>query len=96
MPPNGLEEANGSGDNVNRISVDLEAKQYVLAIDVGTTNIRAHVYDKKAKIVGQATQQVELVYPSQGRVEIEPEHLWTAFLNVCRTAIKGSFICTYD
>ena len=34
--------------------------QYILAIDVGSTTIRGHVYNEKAELVGQSVQRVSL------------------------------------
>lgn len=32
--------------------------KYVLSLDIGTTNIRAHVYNKDARVIGSAQDQV--------------------------------------
>jgi len=35
-----------------------ESKNYVLALDVGTSNIRAHIYDNEAIVRGTGTSKV--------------------------------------
>lgn len=37
-------------------------------------------------------QQVQELKPSPGRIEYDPEQLWSAFLEVCFGAAKGSYI----
>lgn len=61
---------------------------YVAALDVGTTTVRCHIFDQAANTVGVFSQQVSLLYPDVGRVEIDPEQLWEAIVNVIKGAIK--------
>lgn len=65
-------------------------ESYVMSIDVGTTIIKCHIYNKKAECVGEAVEENRLNYPNQGMVEIDPEELWTAFLKVCHNAIQST------
>ena len=46
--------------DVDQIRTHKELK-YVLALDVGTTTIRAHVYDQATTIRGSGSRQVRLV-----------------------------------
>uniref|UniRef100_A0A3B1K3D1 Glycerol kinase 5 n=1 Tax=Astyanax mexicanus TaxID=7994 RepID=A0A3B1K3D1_ASTMX len=62
----------------------------VLSVDVGTTSIRCHVYDKVAKIRGSCTKKVSLLYPEPGRVEMDPEELWQGFVSVVKGAVQDS------
>lgn len=62
----------------------------VLSVDVGTTSIRCHVYDKVAKIRGSCTKKVSLLYPEPGRVEMDPEELWQSFVSVVKGAVQDS------
>uniref|UniRef100_A0A3B1J0F3 Glycerol kinase 5 n=1 Tax=Astyanax mexicanus TaxID=7994 RepID=A0A3B1J0F3_ASTMX len=61
----------------------------VLSVDVGTTSIRCHVYDKVAKIRGSCTKKVSLLYPEPGRVEMDPEELWQGFVSVVKGAVQS-------
>lgn len=63
--------------------------KYVLAIDVGTTTVRAHVYDRSTTIISAASERIELLYPKKGHVEINPDNLWQATLNVVQNALKS-------
>jgi putative glycerol kinase 5 len=71
---------------------DFAQHKFILAVDVGTTVIKAHVYNDEAKVIGEAFQSVQLLYPGRGRVEIVPDLLWTAFTHVIREAVKSSGI----
>ena len=71
-------------------------QKFILAVDVGTTVIKCHVYDEKASVRGEASKRVQLVYPERGRVEIPPDVLWEAFLFVVREAVKNAGIKATD
>lgn len=38
--------------------MDSNENSYVLSLDIGTTNIRAYIYDKDANVIGQSQDQV--------------------------------------
>ncbi|XP_006637880.1 glycerol kinase 5 [Lepisosteus oculatus] len=65
-------------------------EMYVLSVDVGTTTIRGHVYDKKAHIQGSCRKKVSLLYPNPGWVEMEPEELWEQFVAVVQGAVDNA------
>ena len=47
--------------------------KYILAIDQGTTGSRAVVYDKSAKVIASAYQELRQYFPKPGWVEHNPE-----------------------
>jgi glycerol kinase len=51
------------------------ARDYLLAIDQGTTSTRAVVYDRRLKPVGQGQIEVPPTYPNPGWVEHDPKAL---------------------
>uniref|UniRef100_A0A8C2DZX3 Glycerol kinase 5 n=1 Tax=Cyprinus carpio TaxID=7962 RepID=A0A8C2DZX3_CYPCA len=63
---------------------------FILSVDVGTTSIRCHVYDKSASIRGSCSAKVSLLYPQPGWVEIDPEDLWKGFVTVVKGAVQDS------
>ncbi|XP_059358132.1 putative glycerol kinase 5 [Carassius carassius] len=63
---------------------------FILSVDVGTTSIRCHVYDKSARIRGSCSTKVSLLYPQPGWVEIDPEDLWKGFVTVVKGAVQDS------
>ncbi|XP_048361507.1 putative glycerol kinase 5 [Sphaerodactylus townsendi] len=66
--------------------------KYVLGVDVGSTVVRCHVYDKTAAIKGSSTKQVEVLHPQPGWVELDPEGLWTQFVDVVKEAVQAAGI----
>ena len=47
----------------------------LIAIDQGTTSTRAVAFDKDLNIIHSEQKEYPLIYPKDGWVEIEPEHL---------------------
>ncbi|XP_059200001.1 putative glycerol kinase 5 [Centropristis striata] len=65
-------------------------ESFILSVDVGTTSIRCHVYDKEAKIRGACTTKVVPLYPETGHVEIDPDALWKGFISVVKGAVEDA------
>ncbi|KAK1162580.1 putative glycerol kinase 5 isoform X1 [Acipenser oxyrinchus oxyrinchus] len=63
---------------------------YILSVDVGTTSIRGHVYDKEANIKGSSSEKISLLYPNPGWVELDPEALWLQFVTVAKAAVQAA------
>ncbi len=51
-------------------------KQYVVALDQGTTSSRAIVFDRDANVVSQAQREFAQYYPQAGWVEHDPMEIW--------------------
>ena len=74
-------------------------KQYILAIDQGTTSSRAILFDRAGKIVGTAQREFSQIFPQPGWVEHNPREIMTSVyttitellnnLQVKATAIAG-------
>ncbi|KAM9790640.1 glycerol kinase 5 [Syngnathus typhle] len=64
--------------------------RFILSVDVGTTSIRCHVYDKKAQIRGSCSTEVVPLYPEEGHVELDPDELWKGFVFVVKGAVKDA------
>lgn len=78
---------------------------YLVAIDVGTTNVRCLIINSSGITVGKAYQkvksyyfenaflnayfQVQIYQPQPGWMEINPDELFTSVLEVMHTAIEG-------
>ncbi|XP_057594233.1 putative glycerol kinase 5 isoform X2 [Hippopotamus amphibius kiboko] len=65
---------------------------FVLGLDVGSSVIRCHVYDRAARICGSSVQKVESLYPQAGWVEIDPDVLWLQFVAVIKESVKAARI----
>ena len=60
---------------------------YIGAIDQGTTSTRFIVFDGSGRIVSQAQEEHEQIYPQPGWVEHDPEEIWRRTVNVVAEAI---------
>ncbi|XP_038574321.1 putative glycerol kinase 5 isoform X1 [Micropterus salmoides] len=65
-------------------------ESFILSVDVGTTTIRCHVYDKVAKVRGSCSTKVVSLYPDIGHVEMDPEALWKGFITVVKGAVQDA------
>ncbi|XP_073915178.1 glycerol kinase 5 isoform X2 [Castor canadensis] len=65
-------------------------ERFVLGLDVGSSVIRCHVYDRTMRVRGSSEQKVESLYPQPGWVEIDPDALWTQFVAVVKGAVKAA------
>ena len=51
-------------------------KDYVLALDQGTTSSRAILFNRAGEIVSLAQKEFRQIYPQAGWVEHDPEDIW--------------------
>ena len=63
-------------------------KNFILAIDQGTTSTRAIVYDKNLRPRAQAQKEFKQFYPASGWVEHDTEEIWKSVLATIKTALK--------
>ncbi|OSQ37472.1 glycerol kinase GlpK [Thalassospira mesophila] len=63
-------------------------KQYILAIDQGTTSSRAIIFNRDGKSVAVAQREFPQHFPNSGWVEHDPEDLWDTVVETCREAIS--------
>ncbi|VTJ90434.1 Hypothetical predicted protein, partial [Marmota monax] len=71
-------------------TLEASRARFVLGLDVGSSMIRCHVYDRTARVCGSSAQKVKNLYPRVGWVEIDPDILWTQFVAVIKDAIKAA------
>uniref|UniRef100_A0A8B9IJL3 Glycerol kinase 5 n=1 Tax=Anser cygnoides TaxID=8845 RepID=A0A8B9IJL3_ANSCY len=64
--------------------------RYVLGVDVGSTAVKCHVYDRVAAVRGSSCRKVESLYPRPGWVELDPEVLWSQFIGVIKEAVQAA------
>jgi glycerol kinase len=67
-------------------------QKYILALDQGTTNSRAIIFDQAANIVSSAQDHVKSYYPRPGEVEQDPEELWITQIRVAQQALEKATI----
>lgn len=81
---------------ITKGSIDHGSPAYVLALDIGTTNLRAHIYDRSAKIIAGGSQPMELLYPKPGLVELDENVLWDKVQAVIKEAISAGGLTASD
>ena len=57
-------------------------KQYVVALDQGTTSSRCVIFDRRQNIVGMAQREFTQIYPQPGWVEHDPMEIWSSQYSV--------------
>ncbi|MEM9109843.1 MAG: glycerol kinase GlpK [Planctomycetota bacterium] len=67
-------------------------KEYILALDQGTTSSRAVVFDAFAQPIATAQQPFEQFYPQPGWVEHDPQTLWQTQRDTAARAITQAGI----
>jgi glycerol kinase len=63
-------------------------KDYILAIDQGTTSSRAIIFDASGRSVGTGQEEFPQHFPHDGWVEHDPEDLWQSSLRSCTAALQ--------
>ena len=67
-------------------------KNYVIALDQGTTSSRAIVFDRAQNIISVAQKEFPQIYPQSGWVEHDPIELYSSQFSVMMEAIAHSGI----
>ena len=71
-------------------------KNYVLAIDQGTTSSRAIIFNKKSEIVAKAQMEFSQICPNNGWVEHNPDEIWETTYEVIRESLFKSGLSLRD
>jgi len=69
---------------------------FILALDQGTTSSRAIVFDEASEIRGVAQREFRQIYPEPGRVEHDPNEIWTSQLAVAQEALAAAGLAASD
>ena len=72
-------------------------QKYILAIDQGTTSIRAILFDKDSNMIAVAQKELENYYPQPGWVEQNANDIWASTVGVmfevlAKTGVKDTQI----
>ncbi|MGE0519689.1 MAG: FGGY family carbohydrate kinase [Candidatus Binatia bacterium] len=63
---------------------------FVLAIDEGTTSVRALVFDERGALRGAAYEEIAAAFPRPGWVEQDPLQIWAATQRVSAGALRAA------
>lgn len=67
-------------------------KNYILALDQGTTSSRAILFDKQGKIHGMAQKEFKQYYPQEAWVEHDPMEIWGTQSGVIREVMDSASV----
>lgn len=70
--------------------------QYLIGIDIGTTGVKACVFDLEGNVMGSAYQEYPCYYPKPTWVEQSPDDMVPATFAVCKKAIESSGVNNTD
>ncbi|MCL6609780.1 MAG: glycerol kinase, partial [Geminicoccaceae bacterium] len=70
--------------------------RHVLAIDQGTTSSRAILFDPELRPLASAQRPLQQIFPGDGQVEHDPEHIWADTLAVSREAMETAGVGARD
>jgi len=70
--------------------------KHLLALDLGTTGVRALVVATDGRVLARAYRTLGVRVPAPGRVEQDPEEMWQSALQVLRTALADSALDPRD
>lgn len=62
-------------------------KQYIMALDQGTTSSRCILFNRKGQPVSMAQREFEQIYPKAGWVEQNPREIWSSQASVATEAM---------
>ena len=61
--------------------------RYILALDAGTTSVRAILFDHSGQICAVAQREIRQIFPQPGWVEHDPEEIWSSQVAVAMEAL---------
>ena len=64
-------------------------KNYIVAIDAGTTSVRVLMYDAQMRVVRKQQQEFTQYYPKPGWVEHDADEIWRVTQRLLNTVLKG-------
>lgn len=65
---------------------------YILGVDIGTSNTKAVAYTKDGKVIARANSFYAVLSEEEGKHELDPEILFLAVINVIHEAVKKAGI----
>ncbi|MBD3242509.1 MAG: hypothetical protein GF331_18110 [Chitinivibrionales bacterium] len=69
---------------------------YLITVDIGTTAVKACLWDQKLSRVASVNREYALLTPSPGIVELDPDTYWDAVRDGVREIVKASGVSPFD
>jgi gluconokinase len=61
----------------------------ILAVDIGTTNIKAGVIDSEGNMLRMKSKELTIEKDETGKAEHNPEEVFNTFISICREVSQG-------
>ena len=71
-------------------------KEFLLALDQGTSSSRSIVFDAQGHVVAMAQREFRQIYPQPGWVEHDPNEIWESQLATARAALANAKLKAAD
>lgn len=91
-----LPPLDGGGVKLYNFSMFTTRKEYVLALDQGTTSTRAVVFDENGRIFASAQREFAQIYPRPGYVEHSPADIYASAVKVIEEALESAELSASD
>jgi len=65
---------------------------YLLSLDIGTTSVKAGLFDSQGTCLATALEEYRLITPKADQVELDPATYWTASCNTLRSVLDQADI----
>jgi glycerol kinase len=65
-------------------------KEYIMALDQGTTSSRAVIFDHQGKIISIAAKEFRQIFPQPGWVEHDPMEIWDTQMEAAQRALDSA------
>jgi glycerol kinase len=72
------------------------SKEFLLALDQGTSSSRSIVFDAQGRIIAMAQREFRQIYPQPGWVEHDPREIWDTQLATARQALAEAKLAAGD
>ena len=69
---------------------------FILALDAGTTSVRAIVFDRAGKLRGIGQKEIRQIYPRPGWVEHDPGEIWRSQCQAAAAALRNARLHARD
>lgn len=72
------------------------SKDLVIGLDIGTTSLKAVMFDSKGSLISEAEEMVTTLYPEQGFVEQDPNEIERLSRKVLKDVVKNANLTAID
>ncbi|VDI29496.1 putative glycerol kinase 5 [Mytilus galloprovincialis] len=88
-----LQDRTSPGANSDNVKQEKTIENpYIISLDIGTTSLRSHIYDKNGFIRGSSSKRIELLHPKPGWSEMVPDVLYKQVVSCITESMKAASI----